>query len=312
MVAAVEVYNKPAFAYREETFALLMINAWELLLKAKLLKDGGNKSNCIRDHERRRNANGTLSKKLYLKRNRANNPMTIGLPACIKQLDTDANSRLSPAIKANIDALMEIRDNAAHYIHASSVLSRQVLEIGSAAIKNFILLATRWFERDLSGSLSLVLPLSFISGNREIDAVSVSSDERNLIDYLRQLAQSDAASDDTFSVAVRLDVKLERSRLDTATRVIVTNDIGAMPLTLREEDIREKYPWDYKELTNRLAKRYSDFKLNPAFHAVRKPLLSNPAYVNSRFLDPGNPKSSKKDFYNSNVLQVFDQHYSKR
>lgn len=38
-VAAIEVYNKPAFAYREEAFALLMTNAWELLLKAKWVMD---------------------------------------------------------------------------------------------------------------------------------------------------------------------------------------------------------------------------------------------------------------------------------
>ena len=32
-VSAIEVYNKPDFKYREETFAILMVNAWELLLK---------------------------------------------------------------------------------------------------------------------------------------------------------------------------------------------------------------------------------------------------------------------------------------
>jgi hypothetical protein len=33
-VAAIEIYNKPDFHYREEAFALLATNAWELLLKA--------------------------------------------------------------------------------------------------------------------------------------------------------------------------------------------------------------------------------------------------------------------------------------
>src|SRR5208283_3351467 len=32
-ISAIEVYNKPRFRYREETFAILMLNAWELLLK---------------------------------------------------------------------------------------------------------------------------------------------------------------------------------------------------------------------------------------------------------------------------------------
>ena len=38
MLAAIEVYNKPTFAYREESFAILAINSWELLLKARLLQ----------------------------------------------------------------------------------------------------------------------------------------------------------------------------------------------------------------------------------------------------------------------------------
>ena len=34
MLPAIEIYNKPDFKYREETFAILAINSWELLLKA--------------------------------------------------------------------------------------------------------------------------------------------------------------------------------------------------------------------------------------------------------------------------------------
>lgn len=34
-VAAIEIYNKPDFLYREESFAVMAINGWELLLKAK-------------------------------------------------------------------------------------------------------------------------------------------------------------------------------------------------------------------------------------------------------------------------------------
>lgn len=42
LTAAIEVYNKPSFKYREETFALLAINAWELLVKARVLQVNGN------------------------------------------------------------------------------------------------------------------------------------------------------------------------------------------------------------------------------------------------------------------------------
>ncbi len=38
-ISAIEVYNKPDFRYRAENFAALMTNAWELLLKARILLD---------------------------------------------------------------------------------------------------------------------------------------------------------------------------------------------------------------------------------------------------------------------------------
>ena len=41
-LAAIEIDNKPDFRYLEEAFAVLAINGWELLLKAKWLADHGN------------------------------------------------------------------------------------------------------------------------------------------------------------------------------------------------------------------------------------------------------------------------------
>ncbi len=46
-VAAMEVYNKPVMPHRDETFAMLAVNAWELLLKARLLREGKNKLRSI-------------------------------------------------------------------------------------------------------------------------------------------------------------------------------------------------------------------------------------------------------------------------
>lgn len=310
ITSAVEVYNKPSFAYREETFALLALNAWELLLKAKVLRDGDNDLKVIRVYEPRKTKKGAPSKKLYVKRNRAGNPQTISLGACLLALEKTP-AKLTQEVKGNLIALTAIRDNSAHYISASPVLAKQVLEIASASIKNFVILAKQWFDRDLSESLSLVLPLSFVSGAKEVESVVVTADESRLIRYLQQLATTDSNTASPFAVAVRLYVRLEKSSLATASKVEISKDPDAVKVTLSEEDIREKYPWDYRELTKRCIQRYSGFKQDFRFHSIRKPLLVDERYVKSRYLDPGNPKSPKKDFYNPNVLQVFDQHYEK-
>jgi hypothetical protein len=39
MLAAIEIYNKPQISYRDECFTILLVNAWELLVKAILSKN---------------------------------------------------------------------------------------------------------------------------------------------------------------------------------------------------------------------------------------------------------------------------------
>jgi len=63
MVAAIEIYNKPGFPYRTESFAILAINGWELLLKAKWLADHRNQASSLYVHETRDNVDGKKSKK---------------------------------------------------------------------------------------------------------------------------------------------------------------------------------------------------------------------------------------------------------
>ena len=58
--------------------------------------------------------------------------------------------------------------------------------------------------------------------------------------------------------------------------------------------------------------RYSDFIANAKYYKLRGKLAANPQFKMTRYLDPGNPKSSQKDFYNPNILQQFDQEYTLR
>lgn len=313
LISAIEIYNKPDFKYREETFALLALTAWELLLKAKVLFGHHNDVRSIYVRERRQNRRGVLSKKQYLKRNRSGNVMTIGLGKAVTLLDADASSRLSPVIKTNLDALTEIRDNAAHYINAGALLTKQVLEIGTATIRNYITISKSWFKRDLSKYNLFLMPLGFLSQNTTASAVALGQDERKLIAFLTKLTQDNTDADDPdYHVALKVNLSFQRSKIDTAAEVFVTTDPSAPHVNVSEEDIRKTYPWDYRELTRRLSNRYIDFKQTQKYHDIRKPLMTNPVYVKSRYLDPGNPKSPKKDFYNPLILQIFDQHYTRR
>ena len=38
MIAAIEIYNKPRFFYRNECTIILLLNAWELVLKSTIVE----------------------------------------------------------------------------------------------------------------------------------------------------------------------------------------------------------------------------------------------------------------------------------
>jgi hypothetical protein len=315
LMSAIEIYNKPTFAYREETFAILALNAWELLLKAKLLDLKSNKVSCLYVYQRKAIAKGQQSKKLYTKKNRTGNTMTIGIDECVKRLE-QSNVGVAEPVKKNLEALTEIRDNAVHYINASPQLSKQVMEIGTACLRNFVELGKQWLNLDLSGYSLYLMPIGFLPSGETAIAIAVSNQEQKVVNYLATLMRGGHDKEvQDYHVSLDVNISFKRTTAAAANAIIVANNPGdpnAVPVNISEEDIRRQYPWDYGMLTEKLQNRYIDFKANPKYHELRKKIATNPQYMKSRYLDPGNAKSSRKDFYNPNILNEFDKSYTRR
>lgn len=87
---AIEIYNKPTIKYRVEGFAFFICNAWELMLKAYLIKISGKNS-------------------IYYK----NKPdRTISLSECVKKIFTNNKDPL----RLNLEKIIELRDTSTHFI----------------------------------------------------------------------------------------------------------------------------------------------------------------------------------------------------
>jgi hypothetical protein len=307
MTSAVEVYNRPSFMYREETFAILALNAWELLLKAKVVQEGGNKQRAIWAFDYKMLKSGRKSTKPSVVRNRTGNPMTIGIKGCVAKL-IEVGKPLNPDIVVNIDALTAVRDNATHYFAASVVLAKKISEISGATVRNFVNVAREWFKVDFSEHFSLCMPLAFVSGRSQMSAV-VTGGEKKLVAYLDQLIGTQGASSD-FAVALRLEMKFEKAATADAIKVQFSKDPDAVKVVITEEDALKNYPWTYDELTARLKARYSNFVLNNEYHKLRRAFEANPKLFKIRFLDPTKPKGLKKPYYNPNIVAEFDKHYT--
>jgi hypothetical protein len=109
MVAAIDVYNKPDFPYRAESFTILALNGWELLLKAKWLADHDNRLNSLYVRYSR-----SEQKRSRYKRTRSGNPLTHSLDhlanelAIQKALDETPDATLKPLLNCGISPFTSI------------------------------------------------------------------------------------------------------------------------------------------------------------------------------------------------------------
>jgi hypothetical protein len=308
MVAAIEIHNKPQFAYRAESFSILALNAWELLAKARLAELRGPR--CLFDYQHVLRRDGSPSKRKTVRLNRSGNPHTLGLPAVVGALQ-GAGASLPKNVVANIEALTEIRDNAVHFVHGSPSLASLALEVGNAAVQNSVRLGRDWFSLDLSPYNLCLLNLGLLGPARNTAGVVSSGDERNLLQYLQNLHSVDDEADSDFRVVVQIEILLTKVPKGSGPQAtyVLSDEPNASPVVMSEESIRANFPWDFGELTNRLRARYSDFSQNGRFYQIREPMMTDKRYVHSRFLDPANQNGTKKEFYNPNILQEFDKHY---
>jgi hypothetical protein len=308
-VAAIEIYNKPTFAYREEAFALLMTNAWELLLKAKWLRDHGESIETV--YEMSKNKDGTESPK----RNRSGNPISHGLTYLARCIADDKKSGLARATYDNLLALTEIRDNAAHLINKDLYIGRRVQEVGTASLRNYLLLSMEWFQLDLSMYNFFLMPISFYHGFEAAEPASRATypeQIQKLLAYIDDLEVTDTDDTSAQHVALRLETRLFRGKDAAAIEFRFTNDPNAPAIAIREEEILKNYPMTYDMLTEATRERYSDFIANQRYHDVRRPLEGDRRFCYPRPLNPKNPAGACQRFYGPNIFQELDKKYTRR
>ncbi|HEY4718380.1 MAG TPA: DUF3644 domain-containing protein [Anaerolineales bacterium] len=141
MLAAIEIYNKPRMTYRDETFCILLINSWELLLKAILAKN---------------------KKRIYYPKERGQPYRTFSIEdALVKTQKFFPSSIGFQPVSKNIQMLITYRNNAIHFYNQRAF---QVVIYGLAqtSIVNYRDLLLSKFNIDIANEMTIsLLPLSF-------------------------------------------------------------------------------------------------------------------------------------------------------
>ncbi len=308
MLAALEVYNKPSFAYRAESFAILATNAWELLLKAYWLQVNNSKARSLYVREKSFKKDGTAYKQPRIKLSRSGNPMTHSVDFLAKKLVE--SGEFEQVAWQNIQVLLEFRDTAVHFFNRSGIVSQQLQSIGAAAVRNYCYYAQTWFEEDLSRYDVFLMPFAFVDPADTIDAVVMTKEEGKLAAFIGKLeATSIPPSSCQFAIQVRMD--FVKTKSTDAIHTQLSNDPNAPKVQLSDDQVRQRYPLTYDDLCERCKKRYADFKTDKKYHDIRKPLQTNQKFCMIRLLDPNNPSGTKKPLYSDAIFTELDKHYAR-
>ena len=295
-VAAIETYNKPVCPHREETFAILVVCAWEALLKARVAKERGMEAIYAREPVAKKD--GTHGKRTRVRTNRSGNPMTIGIEAAMKVCEELADKKLAPACRTNIESLMEVRDNAVHFHNEDRDLARMVHEAGAAALANFCRALDEWFGIPPSTHRFSILPLSFepLSGATALTPAEKPKQVANLMKFLDDAADAHPFEEGKYAAVLRVETRIVGNRKD-GIAIKATTDPTAPRVHLTETEVRDRWPMTYNEFVARVRKRITGFKLSPAFHAAKERVKADQRLAHERRLDPKNKKSPVTFFY---------------
>lgn len=89
-IMAIEIYNKPTIKYRVEGFSFFICNAWELMLKAYMIKTKGEQSIYYEDKKEK----------------------TFALELCVKKIFTNEKDPM----RRNLIKIIELRNTSTHFV----------------------------------------------------------------------------------------------------------------------------------------------------------------------------------------------------
>ena len=293
MLAAIEIYNKPTVEHREQTLAMLLANAWEILLKARIVQQSGGKLSSIY-----RRASGR-----YERDSDTNEPMTIGLRQALGRVS------LPGEVTTNIRGILTIRNSAAHMGVLAPEVAQRVLGFGTACVQNFVKLAAKWFGVYMQ--VPYLLPVGFL-GEATLSTGNFPKSQQQLLAALEQIGRSKGdAPESEFAVFLRVDINLNR-RLVGGGSIGVTNDPAAPLVRVSDTEVLEKFSATYRDVVSACKDRYSGFKRNLKFNSAMTKVKCDPGCAYERRLDPQNPNSVKKVFYDLEAtLARLDEEYAR-
>lgn len=140
-IMAIEVYNKPSIKYRVEGFSFFICNAWELMLKAHMIKKFGENSIYYRDNPNR----------------------TITVENCIRRVFTNDKDPL----RRNLEKIVELRNTSTHFV--TEEYEMIYIPLFQASVFNFIEKMLAFHSVDMTA----IIPQNFLTLTVSLNSLNV-------------------------------------------------------------------------------------------------------------------------------------------
>lgn len=260
MLAAIEIYNKPQIEYRDECFTILLINSWELLLKAILSK---NKQRIYYPKERHRPYR-TFSAKDALRKARPFFPPSVDFEPT----------------RANISQLQRYRDTAIHFYNQAG-FGVVIYGLAQTSIVNYRDLMLSVFGVDVADKISIsLLPLSFRSQpdpivflRRARSGVPGNKAVAQFVDEIAQITKTlESDERDTGRFLTTYTVNLKSGRSITTPDLVVgvgEGHNGTPTIIERRMDPNITHPLRRKDILEKVGGKLSGVPFNQyTFEAI--------------------------------------------
>lgn len=242
-VMAIEIYNKPTIRYRVEGFSFFICNAWELMLKAYMIKKFGEDS-------------------IYYKDNR---DRTITLENCLQRVISNEKAPL----RRNLGKIIELRNTSTHFV--TEEYEMIYIPLFQACVLNFVEKMQEYHEIDMTE----VVPQNFLTlavSMKALDAAVIRAKypeeiAEKMLSTNAQLKPLIAENNQAFAIKVEHLHFLTKDKNRATSFVYVEKDadVGVKIIKeLKDPNNTHKYTMKnaIKEINRRLQNRGIEFVMN--------------------------------------------------
>lgn len=237
---AIEIYNKPTIKYRVEGFSLFICNAWELMLKAYLIKRDGMNS-------------------IYYKDNPAR---TISLENCLRKIFTNEKTPL----RRNLEKIIELRNISTHFI--TEEYEMVYIPLFQACVLNFVEKIKEFHNVDMTEIIPqnfLTLVVSMKALNEE--AIKVKYPEeiaQKLIDNKNKLQPMIDENNQGFAIRIEHYHYLTRKKEEATSFVKVDNNADTTVKIIKQiQDVNDTHKYNMKNACKEINNRLIKYSLEP-------------------------------------------------